>query len=81
MPRRKKPKGTMLEIFGDIGSTLKAGMVKETSLTTPSAKTLTLRTLQSVYPDLDDDELVKAVDVVEASVKTFNTLSGKRRDA
>lgn len=80
-PRRKKPKDIILEVFGDIKSTLKTVMVKDTPLTAPSAKTLALRTLQSIYPNLNDDEFVKAVDIVDASIETFNILSGKRRDA
>jgi hypothetical protein len=71
----------MLEVFGDIGNTLKAGIIKDVPSTAPSAKTLALRTLQSAYPNLHDDDFVKAVDVVEASVETFNALTGTRRDA
>ena len=43
--------------------------------------TLALRTLQTAYSKLSDEEFVKAVSVIEAAVETFNALSGSRRDA
>jgi hypothetical protein len=79
-PRPKKNKGTMLGVFGSIATTLEKS-ARETSSTAPSAKTLALRTLQAKYPNLDDDDFLKAIDVVEAGVETFNALTGARRDA
>jgi hypothetical protein len=68
----------MLEVFGSIATTLEKN-TRETSFA-PSAKTLVLRTLQAKYPNLDDDDFLKAVDVIKTGVETFNALTGARRD-